>query len=106
VRSPTFALLELYPLSRLNFYHFDFYRFSDPTEFESLGFRDFFGGGSVCAIEWPERVGDRPLPVDLRLALQVVDTGRIAQVEAITQGGQRCLDRMNRAWLRSPDGNC
>jgi tRNA threonylcarbamoyladenosine biosynthesis protein TsaE len=106
VRSPTFALLELYPLSRLNFYHFDFYRFSDPAEFESLGFRDFFGAGSICAIEWPERIGDRPLPVDLRLVLQVVDTGRLAQAEAITQCGQQCLDRMNRAWHRSPDGNC
>jgi tRNA threonylcarbamoyladenosine biosynthesis protein TsaE len=106
VRSPTFALLELYPLSRLNFYHFDFYRFSDPEEFESLGLRDYFGAGSVCAIEWPERIGDRQLPVDLRLALQIVDTGRLAQAEAITQGGQRCLDRMNRAWRGSPDGNC
>jgi tRNA threonylcarbamoyladenosine biosynthesis protein TsaE len=106
VRSPTFALLELYPLSRLNFYHFDFYRFSDPSEFEYLGFRDFFGAGSVCAIEWPERIGDRQLPVDLRLALRIVDAGRCAQAEAITQGGQRCLDRMNRAWHGSRGGDC
>ena len=106
VRSPTFALLELYPLSRLNFYHFDFYRFSDPNEFESLGFRDFFGAGSVCAIEWPERAGDRRFKVDLRMALQIADAGRIAQADALTQVGQQCLDRMHQAWTSSPDGAC
>jgi tRNA threonylcarbamoyladenosine biosynthesis protein TsaE len=98
VKSPTFALLELYPLSRLNFHHFDFYRFSDPSEFESSGFRDYFGAASICAIEWPERAGDRNFKTDLRIRLQLAGEGRTANVDALTGLGHQCLDLVCRDW--------
>ena len=44
VKSPTYAVLEPYrvePLA-LDIWHFDFYRFDDPQEFEDAGFRDVF----------------------------------------------------------------
>jgi tRNA threonylcarbamoyladenosine biosynthesis protein TsaE len=106
VRSPTFSLLELYSISRLNFYHFDFYRFLDPTDFTAAGFRDFFAPGSVCAIEWPERAGNAGLSIDLRIEMQIADSGRIAHVAALTQVGQSCLQEMDREWQMSPDGAC
>jgi len=37
VKSPSYALVELYVVSRLNLYHFDFYRFLDAREFEDAG---------------------------------------------------------------------
>jgi len=98
VKSPSFSLLELYALSRLNFYHFDFYRFSNPEEFESLGFRDFFGAASICAIEWPERAGDRNFNTDLRIQLQLAGDGRLALVDSLTQSGHQCLNSILRAW--------
>jgi tRNA threonylcarbamoyladenosine biosynthesis protein TsaE len=106
VRSPTFSLLELYTVSRLNFYHFDFYRFSKPEDFAVSGFRDFFGPGSVCAIEWPERAGEAGFHVDLRIGMQIVDSGRIANVDALTQVGQDFLQEVTRAWQASQDGAC
>lgn len=106
VRSPTFSLLELYTVSRLNFYHFDFYRFSDPEEFTLAGFRDFFVPGAVCAIEWPERAGEQGFTADLMIHMQVADPGRMADIEALTQVGQDCLDGLSQAWQTSPDGAC
>ena len=106
VRSPTFSLLELYSVSRLNFYHFDFYRFSGSGDFASSGFRDFFGPGAVCAIEWPERAGAQPFAMDLAIRMQITDSGRLAHIDALTQVGLECLDGLSRAWQISPDGAC
>ena len=42
VKSPTYNLVELYKISKLYLYHFDFYRFEEPTEWEDAGFREYF----------------------------------------------------------------
>jgi tRNA threonylcarbamoyladenosine biosynthesis protein TsaE len=52
VKSPTYALVELYVISRLNLYHFDFYRFRDPEEWHEAGFRDLFSPSIFC----PQRI--------------------------------------------------
>jgi tRNA threonylcarbamoyladenosine biosynthesis protein TsaE len=93
VKSPTFTLLEPYVVSSLNFYHFDFYRFSNPAEFDAAGFRELFGAGSVCLIEWPERAAARLPTADLQLALQVEDAGRRAECTAHSEAGARCLQQ-------------
>jgi len=91
VKSPTFALLEPYSVSSLDFHHFDFYRFADPAEFGSSGFRELFGPGRICAIEWPERAGPRLPSADLTIAFRVDGDGRIATIEARSELGQACL---------------
>lgn len=91
VKSPTFALLEPYSVSSLDFYHFDFYRFADPNEFGSSGFRDLFGPGRICAIEWPERAGPRLPTADLSIALSLNGDGRVASIVAASELGQACL---------------
>ena len=51
VKSPSYTLVELYVISRLNLYHFDFYRFLDEREFADAGLADYFRGKSVCLVE-------------------------------------------------------
>ncbi len=52
VKSPTYNLVEIYKISRLYLYHFDFYRFNDPIEWEEAGFREYFNTDTVCLVEW------------------------------------------------------
>jgi tRNA threonylcarbamoyladenosine biosynthesis protein TsaE len=101
IKSPTFALLEPYELSRLHFYHFDFYRFKAPEAFIERGFSEYFAPGAVCLVEWPERAGDYLPPLDLEVHLKVEgaglrddEPGRSARLAARTGIGQRCLDRL------------
>lgn len=102
VKSPTFSLLEPYVVSRLNFYHFDFYRFGNPEEFSFSGFRELFGPGNVCAIEWPERaVGHLPTP-DLEVTLNVEDEGRKVALFARSELGAACLQCVHAGWAAQP----
>ncbi|MFO1319614.1 MAG: tRNA (adenosine(37)-N6)-threonylcarbamoyltransferase complex ATPase subunit type 1 TsaE [Burkholderiales bacterium] len=93
VKSPTFALVELYELSRLSFYHFDFYRFDDPREFEHSGLSEHFGTDAVCLVEWPERAGPALPTPDVRISLEIPnDGGRVAHLDACSPRGKAWLN--------------
>jgi len=93
VKSPTYTLVEHYSTSSLYFYHFDFYRFTNPNEWDSAGMSDYFRDDAVCIIEWPERVGDRLPKPDLALSLAYAreDEGRDLVAVAHTADGERCV---------------
>ncbi len=94
VKSPTYTLVEAYKLSRLDFYHFDFYRFADPHELIDSGLREAFDGKAVCVVEWPERAaGFLPCP-DLNLTLTIRGHGREAVLVAESETGRECLRRL------------
>jgi tRNA threonylcarbamoyladenosine biosynthesis protein TsaE len=99
VKSPSYTLVEHYAFSSLYFYHFDFYRFDDPDEWETTGFADCFRPDSVCLIEWPERVADRLPPADVALVLEHPHDprtgGRELTAAAHTEAGERCLKAMS-----------
>ena len=61
ITSPTFTLMNHYR-ARLDLYHFDLYRLSDPDELLELGFDDFAHGAGIALVEWPERLGDNSTP--------------------------------------------
>jgi tRNA threonylcarbamoyladenosine biosynthesis protein TsaE len=92
-KSPTYALVEPYSFSRLDLYHFDFYRFKDRSEWLNSGFREHFNPGSVCVVEWPEKAGDLLSPPDVRITLTFDGEARRASLEACSDAG--------RAWLSS-----
>jgi tRNA threonylcarbamoyladenosine biosynthesis protein TsaE len=94
VKSPTYTLVELYNLSKLDLYHFDLYRFKDPQEWLDAGFRDHFEPRNVCLVEWPERAGDLLPGPDLRVSLSVEGDGRRIRIAAETENGKRCLERL------------
>ena len=88
VKSPSYPLVELYIVSRLNLYHFDFYRFKHPGEWRDSGFREYFNAQSACIVEWPERAGlELPSP-DLAVRLEIADGGRRAWLSAASPAGE------------------
>lgn len=91
VKSPSFALVEAYEVSRLYLHHFDFYRFKQSQEWIDAGFRDVFGGDAVCLVEWPEKAADKLPPADLQIRLGYAGSGRKARISAHSDAGRQCL---------------
>jgi tRNA threonylcarbamoyladenosine biosynthesis protein TsaE len=94
VKSPTYTLVEVYEVSRLNLHHFDFYRFHDPREWTDAGFRESFNGRTVSLIEWPEKAAGQLPPADLRIALGLLATGRSAELTPSSPAGAKFLARI------------
>jgi len=93
VKSPTYNLVEIYNFSRLYLYHFDFYRFNDPYEWEEAGFREYFNAHSICLIEWPEKVSGLLPEADITINLQILESGRNVTIFADTGTGEQCLQQ-------------
>ena len=95
VKSPTYTLVEVYVVSSIYLYHFDFYRFNNPEEFSDAGLDEYFRDDSVCLVEWPERAqGCVPSP-DLRLRLHHAGLGRLLEAVADTPEGAQCIKSVN-----------
>ena len=92
VKSPTYAVVEPYELPALNIWHFDFYRFHDPSEWRDAGFRDIFAAAGLKLAEWPDKAAGFLPRADLVIALDVVDdTARRATISAHSATGHDLL---------------
>lgn len=98
IKSPTYAVVEPYALASCNAWHFDFYRFNDPREWEDAGFRDIFASPGLKLAEWPEKAA-AVLPVaDLCIHLQAdADATRHVQLTAHTPTGVALLNGIESA---------
>ena len=79
IKSPTYAVVEphsaidcpLMPAGEpLSIWHFDFYRFNDPREWEDAGFRELFASPGLKLVEWPERAAGWLPAIDLSLHIE------------------------------------
>jgi tRNA threonylcarbamoyladenosine biosynthesis protein TsaE len=73
IKSPTYAVVEPYEVAAGAIWHFDFYRFTDPQEWEDAGFRDLFAAPGLKLCEWPERVASLLPAADLDVHVQAID---------------------------------
>lgn len=93
IKSPTYAVVEPHEApDGLAIFHFDFYRFSDPREWEDAGFRDIFAGPGVKLAEWPENAAGRIPLADLAIKIEaMIDDTRTVTLRAQTERGSRLL---------------
>jgi tRNA threonylcarbamoyladenosine biosynthesis protein TsaE len=96
IKSPTYAIVESYELSNalrsFSAWHFDFYRFKDPQEWEDAGFRDIFSAPGLKICEWPDKATGFLPPADLDIDLQVnADESRVVRLTAHSDIGRKLL---------------
>ena len=96
IKSPTYAVVEPYTVGDLAIWHFDFYRFSDPREWEDAGFRDLFAAPGLKLAEWPgHAAGVLPAPdleIELALAPGQDDDARQIHLRAASARGLALLE--------------
>lgn len=81
IKSPTYTLVERYPLPGGEAVHLDLYRLAAAAELDFLGLDELAAEATLWLVEWPERgQGSLPAP-DLRLQLSVEGAGRRAVLE-------------------------
>jgi tRNA threonylcarbamoyladenosine biosynthesis protein TsaE len=89
VPSPTYTLIEPYELPGRIVYHVDLYRVSDEEELRYLGWTEIDDG--LRLVEWPERAPELLSSADLRLALRYAESGRDAELSALSARGSDLL---------------
>ena len=109
VKSPTYTVVEPYevPLrqaqddrglrpaqgERFGIWHFDFFRFNDPREWEDAGFRDIFAGPGLKLVEWPEKAAGLLPQADLVIRIEAQgDESRNITLLAQTPAGRDLLE--------------
>ena len=97
IKSPTYAVVEAYTFrggfaNELNIWHFDFYRFNDPREWEEAGFRDIFASQGLKLVEWPDKAGEYLPQADLVLTIELIaNDAREVALTAQTAMGRALL---------------
>ena len=96
IRSPTYTLVERYPIEGGEAWHLDLYRIGDADELDFLGLDE--ASATLWLVEWPER-GAAALPAaDLEVALEVSGSGRGCRLAFRGAAGA--------AWLSAFDSEC
>jgi tRNA threonylcarbamoyladenosine biosynthesis protein TsaE len=103
VKSPTYTLVEIYVISRIYWYHFDFYRFNFPEEFLDAGFAEYFRDDAVCLVEWPEKAAGYLPQADLVVRLRFAEEGRRLAVVECSEEGKKCLIALKSGWPHAAD---
>ncbi|MCW5235494.1 tRNA (adenosine(37)-N6)-threonylcarbamoyltransferase complex ATPase subunit type 1 TsaE [Verminephrobacter eiseniae] len=96
IKSPTYTVAEPHEAPHLAphtlVWHFDFYRFDDPREWEDAGFRELFAQPGLKLAEWPEKAAALAPPADLAIHLQTIDdTARQVTLHAHSRTGRSLL---------------
>lgn len=98
VKSPTYTLSEPYTIAldgrSVHLIHFDLYRMGSPEEFLDAGFREDFNGDNICVVEWPDKADGVLPPADLTIFLDVAGQGRDVKLQASSELGLSCLQRL------------
>ena len=110
IKSPTYAVVEphsaqpAWSVGPVPVWHFDFYRFNDPREWEDAGFRDIFAGPGLKLVEWPEKAAAVMGPIDAELWLHTDDSADADDSDAPREARLRAHTVTGHALLAAAQG--
>ncbi len=88
VKSPTYGLMEQYPLDVGQVLHMDLYRIADPDELEYLGLVDLLDHNTILLIEWPDKGGQWLPEPDFVFTFSYAEKGRDLHWVACSEAAQ------------------
>ena len=99
IKSPTYGVVEphqgLWRGQPLSIWHFDFYRFDDPSEWLEAGLRDLFAQSGLKLVEWADKAGPQRPQADLALHIDCDAQGlRPVRAVAHTTRGSALLEAL------------
>lgn len=94
IKSPTYALVERYPIPGGEAAHLDLYRLAAAAELDFLGLDELAAEATLWLVEWPERGAGSLPPPDLLVLLVAEGGGRRAVLESASAGGEAWLGRI------------
>ena len=97
IKSPTYTLVEVYPINGSLALHLDLYRLAGDSELEHLGLREMWQAARLVLIEWPEKVAAGLPGADLIITLEVLEGGRSVRLHALSCAARNALKALKLA---------
>ena len=81
VTSPTYNLIQEYPVDNGVVYHMDLYRLQDPEELSFLALEDLWSDNSIFLIEWPQNGDGYLVPASHRISIEKNAKTNVRKIE-------------------------
>ena len=81
--SPTFGIVNTYPINEIMIYHYDLYRISKPDELNDIGLYDNLEVNALHFIEWPEIIPKQISRPNIIIDFQSLPKERIISISII-----------------------
>ena len=81
--SPTFGIVNTYPINDTMIYHYDLYRITKPAELNDVGLYDNLESNALHFIEWPEIIPKQISKPNIIINFQSLSKERIISINVI-----------------------
>ena len=96
ITSPTFNIINQYPVNSLTLCHLDLYRLASVEELEYTGFYDLIDNNHILIIEWPELLEEIDFKFDIKINFKFdEDYNRILSFFASGQPGLNLIKKIS-----------
>ena len=81
--SPTFGIVNTYPINEIMIYHYDLYRITKTAELNDIGFYDNLEENTLHFIEWPEIIPKQISRPNIIINFQSLSKERIISISIL-----------------------